>query len=96
MDFGDALKRLKAGAKVARTGWNGKGMWLVLMPALTIPAGMVNERTRKHVPSGDLESQAYIVIKDARGKWQPGWHASQQDMLAEDWCELPVEVTPPK
>lgn len=30
MTFGDALEALKAGKKVARTGWNGKGMYLYL------------------------------------------------------------------
>lgn len=29
-DFGKALEALKAGKKVARQGWNGKGMWLNL------------------------------------------------------------------
>jgi len=29
-DFGGAIKALKEGHKVARTGWNGKGMWLGL------------------------------------------------------------------
>lgn len=30
MDFGDALNALRAGQRVAREGWNGKGMWLEL------------------------------------------------------------------
>lgn len=30
MNFGDALNELKAGRRVARTGWNGKGMWVEL------------------------------------------------------------------
>lgn len=30
MNFGDALDKLKAGARVTRDGWNGKGMWLAL------------------------------------------------------------------
>ncbi len=30
MDFGAALAVLKAGGRVARSGWNGKGMWLRL------------------------------------------------------------------
>lgn len=29
-DFGEAINRLKAGKRVAREGWNGKGMWLAL------------------------------------------------------------------
>ena len=30
MNFGDAITALKQGLKVARHGWNGKGMWLAL------------------------------------------------------------------
>ena len=29
-DFGAAIKALKAGQRVGRAGWNGKGMWLEL------------------------------------------------------------------
>jgi hypothetical protein len=85
MNFGDAITALKEGKKVARAGWDGKGMWLVLMPNLTVPSGMVNERTRKHVPTGYLNCGAYIVMWTAQGTWQPGWLASQPDMLSEDW-----------
>ncbi len=85
MTFGWAIEQLKAGHRVARSGWNGKGMWLCLMPAVTIPEGMVNGRTKKFVPSGDLPCQPYIVMWTAAQQWQPGWLASQADMLAEDW-----------
>jgi hypothetical protein len=30
MNFGQALEALKAGQKIARTGWNGKAMWVML------------------------------------------------------------------
>lgn len=30
MNFGDALKALKQGKRVARLGWNSKGMWIFL------------------------------------------------------------------
>jgi hypothetical protein len=30
MNFGQAIEAMKAGAKVTREGWNGKGMWLAL------------------------------------------------------------------
>lgn len=36
MDFGRALAALKAGQRVARQVWNGKGMWLTLVPGSTI------------------------------------------------------------
>jgi hypothetical protein len=89
MNFGQALEALKEGKKVSREGWNGngKGMWIALMPALYLDAGTVNGRTRRFI--GDetpLDSQPYIAMWTAQGKWQPGWLCSQPDMLAEDWC----------
>lgn len=93
MDFCYALKALKEGKKMARSGWNGKGMWIVLMPGLKLPAyssqepgAKVNDRTAKHI--GDdtpLDSQPYIAMWTADRKWQPGWLASQADLLADDW-----------
>ena len=93
MNFGQAIEQLKLGAKVARGGWNGKGMWIVLMPSLSLPCfnsqdpgAKVNDRTAKHIGADTpLESQPYISMWTAQGKWQPGWLASQADMLAEDW-----------
>lgn len=89
MNFGDAIAALKDEKRVAREGWNGKGMWICLMPAVTIPGVGVNARTRKFVPEGDLHVQPYIVLWTARGDWQPGWLASQADMLADDWAIVP-------
>ena len=83
MDFGDAIRALKEGKKVARAGWNGKGMWLCYMPAFTVPEA--NSRTQAHGITGAFPCGAYIVMWTAQGVWQPGWLASQSDMLAEDW-----------
>lgn len=86
MNFGKAIELLKEGKKVARKGWNGKNMWIVLMPSLYLEAGIVNGRTSKHLGEGvDLDSQPYIAMFTANKQWQPGWLASQTDMLAEDW-----------
>ena len=41
MDFGQAIKALKDGKKVARKGWNGKGMFLWLKPAATVKSRVV-------------------------------------------------------
>lgn len=92
-DFGQALKHLKAGKKVARLGWNGKNMWICLMPGLMLPARnaqdaitKVNDRTAKFIGNDTpLDSQPYISMWTASQQWQPGWLASQNDMLAEDW-----------
>lgn len=93
MNFGGALQALRAGLKVARAGWNGKGMWIVLMPALKLPpyssqepGAKVNDRTAKHIGvDTPLDSQPYFAMWTAAKQWQPGWLASQADMLAEDW-----------
>lgn len=80
MDFGDALRALKRGLRVARAGWNGKGMWLVLV---------VPETTRHVSVAGTFDVQACIGMKTADDKMQPGWLASQSDMLATDWRVVP-------
>jgi hypothetical protein len=96
-DFGVALDFLKMGRRVCRQGWNGKGMWIVMMPALELPpyntqapGAKVNDRTAKHIgPDTPLDSQPYFAMWTAQGQWQPGWLASQADMLAEDWMLAP-------
>lgn len=94
MDFGQALAALKGGKKVSRYGWNGKGQWVVLMPALYLPPyntedtnRKVNDRTAKHIGEDKpLDSQPYCALWTAQEKWQPGWVPSMSDMLADDWC----------
>ena len=85
MTFGGAIEALKQGYKVARKGWNGKGMWLCLMPELYLENEKVNGRTLKHIGDSDLDCRPYIVMWNASQQWQPGWNASQPDMLADDW-----------
>lgn len=85
MNFGEAIEALKSGKRVQREGWDGKNMWLAYMPAVTIDEGLVNGRTRKFVPTGSLNVGGYIVMWTAQGVWQPGWLASQPDMLSDDW-----------
>lgn len=93
MDFSQALHMLKRGAKIARSGWNGKGMWVVMMPGLKLPpfnsqepGAKVNDRTAKHIgPDTPLDSLPYFALWNAQGKWQPGWVPSTSDLLAEDW-----------
>ncbi len=74
MTFGDAIEALKAGAKVARRGWNGKGMWLMLMAGgeSTLPDG------------SEFPARPFIVMKSADEQIVP-WTCSQSDALAEDW-----------
>lgn len=91
--IGWAVKQMYDGKKVRRSGWNGKGMFVVLMPELYIPPfnsqgteRKVNDRTAKHIGEDKpLDSQPYVAMFTAQGKWQPGWLCSQADLLAVDW-----------
>lgn len=97
MSFGDALNALKTGKRVARTGWNGKGMWLSLScaPGGDAAAGRreiaaenfwsSNNSEYAHQNGGSAVVLPCITMKTATGEILMGWLASQTDMLAEDW-----------
>lgn len=96
LTFGDALHYLKLGKKVARTGWNGKSMWLSLSGPLEgrhITAGSFwSENNAQYAyaqPDRVAKVLPCITMKTATGEILMGWLASQTDMLAEDWMVLP-------
>jgi hypothetical protein len=79
MDFGYALVNLKAGKRVARKGWNGKGLWLELQhpdtfSKMTLPYVYLN-----YPDDADNTPGARVP-----------WLASQTDMLCEDWVVVDV------
>lgn len=84
LSFGDAIVYLKQGKKVARSGWNGKGMFLFLVQGSTFK---VNRPPLLGIyPEGtEIQYHAHIDMKTADNQVVP-WLASQTDMLAEDWC----------
>ena len=88
MNFGDAIKALKEGRKVARKGWNGKNMYLWLKPATVIKSEWCKDPMLKEIVdanTGEAEALGTICMKTADNKILTGWLASQTDMLSEDW-----------
>jgi len=83
MNFGEALGLLKNGKRVSREGWNGKGMFLFLVPGSTFT---VNRPPLLGIyPEGTvINYQPHIDMRTAQGTIVP-WLASQSDVLAEDW-----------
>ncbi len=76
--IGWAVKEMQDGKKVARTGWNGKGLWLELQTPddhskMTLPYVYIN------YPSDSANTPGARVP----------WMASQTDLLATDW--VPVD-----
>ena len=87
-DFGQAIASLKAGKKVARKGWNGKGMYLWLKLGNTIQKDWCKDTMLLEVceaNGGSVEGLPTICMKTADNKVLTGWLASQTDMLANDW-----------
>lgn len=85
LTFGAAIEALKKGLKVARAGWNGKGMFLYYVPAAAYPAQRnLNGTILGTFPDDMVPYCAYIAMKTARDNVVP-WLASQTDVLADDW-----------
>ncbi len=92
MTFGQAIEALKHGKKVARAGWNGKGMFLWLKPATEIKTEwcidpMLIDLCAQN--GGAIQALGTICMfthdSTDRKAILTGWLASQSDMLLEDW-----------
>lgn len=86
LTFGLAIEALKKGYKVARQGWNGKGMFVVYQKGY--PQGIpCNKQTAIAwgINEGDLfKCEPYLQIKMVNGSHSM-WVPSINDCLAEDW-----------
>ena len=81
VNFGLAIEAAKQGARIARHGWNGKGMYVFLTEVIEFHTDAdLSEFEDQEVPCADL-----LAMRTARGDIQPGWLASQVDILADDW-----------
>ena len=86
MKFGQAIEEMKAGKKVTRKGWNGKGMFVVYQKGY--PNGIpCNKQTAEAwgLNEGDLFIvRPYMQLRTADGS-HAMWAPSGSDALAEDW-----------
>lgn len=89
MDFSEALTLLKEGSRLARDGWNGKGMYVVRQKGY--PDGIkINKNTSEAtgIPEGTVCSfRPYLMLKTADNDFVP-WVASQSDLLEDDWFKV--------
>lgn len=91
VSFGAALSALKIGKRIARAGWNGKGMHLQLVNP---PQSATPNDWRYDVTCGDeytfvpgVKLLPWIGMKTADGCFVP-WLASQTDLLSDDWIVI--------
>ncbi len=93
LTFGQAIRALKQGKKVARQGWNGKSMFLFLLPAGTVPTKAIHDPALRKVIETEIGGETFEALGSIRmftadKKILTGWLASQTDILAEDWVVL--------
>lgn len=80
MDFGEAIKKVKAGYKIQREGWNGKEQYVELASSISYVNAQGKIVNVEHSAIGN-KALAFVGTFGV----QLGWLASQADMLAEDW-----------
>ncbi|AXF39908.1 hypothetical protein BMBphi_gp060 [Bacillus phage vB_BthS_BMBphi] len=85
MNFGNAIEAVKKGNKIARKGWNGKGMFVYYVPAAFYPP---STDTMKELFKGEaVPYREYLALKTAQDDVAT-WAPSTSDALADDWMIL--------
>ena len=94
-NFGQAIEALKQGKRVARQGWNGKGMFIFqqvpadineeIVPKMQSLPQFVKDEFAKRGGSIHYRNQLAMVYPD---NTIYGWVASPSDVLENDWCIL--------
>ncbi len=83
MNFGNAVEAIKEGKRVARSGWNGKGMFVYYVPANSYP--VQTKAAKEFFGEGSMVPyNAYMAIKNVDNTVST-WVPSVNDVLAEDW-----------
>lgn len=80
MQFGEAIRMMKQGKRVARLGWNGKSQYIELATCISYKGASGDIVNCEHEAIGN-KAIAFVGTSGV----QMGWLASQADMLAEDW-----------
>lgn len=89
MDFGDALRALKDGHSVARSGW-GWGVCLVLVPGstVTVDADRPLGKAKPRLVGEPMEYQPHIDKLRNNSRMEP-WTPTHEALLATDWVRYP-------
>lgn len=83
LSFGMAIEALKLGERVARSGWNGAGQFVYLVPASSYPAQTAIAKAYFGADAM-VPYRAYLALKTAQGDVAT-WAPSCSDALADDW-----------
>jgi hypothetical protein len=92
LSFGDALKELKEGERIARSAWNDL-QWLTVSNIGTAEVKADNFWSQHNAAfardnGGTATVMPCITIKNVQDQIQMGWVPSQGDLFANDWVVL--------
>lgn len=105
LTYGQALENVQQGRLYARMGWNGKGMFIFIRPADTLPINILlgakslpqklkdyfeRQKTLSFETDYKVHFTGYLCLKAADDSIVNGWLPSQSDMLADDWIEYEI------
>lgn len=83
MSFGMAIEAIRAGKCITRAGWNGRGMFVYLVPESAYPAS--TRAAKSHFGEAAMVPyNAYMAIKNVNNTVST-WVPSVNDCLAQDW-----------
>jgi len=93
MNFGQAIEAMNDGKMVSRSGWNGKNMFVYKTLGNSVSKDFIPKfaslpqsvKDFLQVKNADVIFHPSITMYTAQGEMQPGWLASQSDILADDW-----------
>lgn len=93
MNFGQAIEALNEGKMVSRSGWNGKNMFIYQTVGNTVSKDFIPKfaslpqsvKDFLSTKGEDVVFHSSLTMYTAQGTMQPGWLASQADILADDW-----------
>lgn len=80
MTFGEAIKEVRNGKRIQRSGWNGKSQYVELATCISYKNASGEIINCEHEAIGNC-ALAFVGTSGV----QIGWLASQADMLADDW-----------
>ena len=93
MTFGDAIEVLKQGGAVRRSGWNGKGLWVIKQVPARITEDVIPKMQSLPQSAKDLilKGKGFIdytcqclIYNENTGR-ADSWVPSISDVFAEDW-----------
>lgn len=88
LTFGAAIEATKKGKRISRIGWNGKGMFVFVVPETKSDIFVFSDSVQNFFlqkEQTEVVLTSHLCLYGADGNIVVGWVASQSDVLSTDW-----------